>query len=334
MITKRFGLLACLLAAFALISVALISVSPTSAQVYPSRPITMVVPYGAGGPTDAVGRIMGEGMKASLGQPIVIDNIAGASGTIGSGRVARATADGYTFVIGNVATHALNGALFKLQYDLATDFAPVLLVSSDPLVIVARKSLPETNLRDFIAWLRANPDKATQGTTGAGGISTVAGILLQRATGTRFRFVPYRGGLGQAMLDLVAGQIDFMIDAATNSLPQINAGTIKAYAVTSKGRLSIAPDIPTVDEAGLPEFYALNWQALFAPRGTPKEVIAKLNSAGAAALADPDVRRRLADIGQAIFPADQRTPEALAAFQKAEIEKWWPIIKATNIKGE
>jgi tripartite-type tricarboxylate transporter receptor subunit TctC len=329
MITKRFSLFACLAVALALVSVALVSVSPTCAQVYPSRPITMVVPYGAGGPTDAVGRIMAEGMKAALGQPVIIDNIAGASGTIGSGRVARATADGYTFVIGNVATHALNGALFKLQYDLVTDFAPVLLVSSDPLVIVARKSLSEKNLRDFIAWLKANPEKATQGTTGAGGISTVAGILLQRATGARFRFVPYRGGLGQAMLDLVAGQIDFMIDAATNSLPQINAGTIKAYAVASKARLSIAPDIPTVDEAGLPEFYALNWQALFAPRDTPKEVIAKLSSAGATALADPDVRRRLADIGQAIFPADQRTPEALAAFQRAEIEKWWPIIKAS-----
>jgi tripartite-type tricarboxylate transporter receptor subunit TctC len=329
MITKRFGLLACLRVAFAFLGVALVGVSPTSAQVYPSRPITMVVPYGAGGPTDAVGRIMAEGMKAALGQPVIIDNIAGASGTIGSGRVARATADGYTIVIGNVATHALNGALFKLQYDLVTDFAPVLLVSSDPLVIVARKSLSEKNLRDFIAWLKANPEMATQGTTGAGGISTVAGLLLQRATGARFRFVPYRGGLGQAMLDLVAGQIDFMIDAATNSLPQINAGTIKAYAVTSKSRLSIAPDIPTVDEAGLPGFYALNWQALFAPRDTPKEVIAKLNSAGATALADPDVRRRLADIGQAVFPAEQRTPEALAAFQGAEIEKWWPIIKAS-----
>ena len=305
-----------------------------SAQSYPSRPITLVVPFGAGGPADAIGRIVAEGMREPLGQAVVVENVAGASGTIGVGRVAAAPAGGYTSVLGNWATHVLNGAMFPLRYDLVADFEPVALVSSDPLLIVARKSMPANDLREFIAWLKANPDQATQGTTGAGGISTVGGLFFRRATGTQFRFVPYRGGLGPAMQDLVAGQIDFMIDTAANSLPQVRAGTIKAYALTANSRLAAAPDIPTVDEAGLPSFHALNWQAVFLPKGTPKDIVTRLNSAIMTALADATVRRRLADIGQEIFPREQQTPHALAAYQEAEIEKWWPIVKEANIKAE
>jgi tripartite-type tricarboxylate transporter receptor subunit TctC len=304
------------------------------AQSYPTRPVTMVVAFGAGGPSDVIARILAEGMRASLGQPVVIENFAGASGTIGVGRVARAAPDGYTLVLGNWATHVLNGPMFTLQYDLIADFEPVALVSSDPLMIVGKKALPAKDLKEFVAWLKANPDQATQGTTGAGGISTVGGLFFQRETGTRFRFVPYRVGLAAAMQDLVGGQIDFMIDTAANSLPQVRAGTIKAFAVTSKTRLAAAPDIPTVDEAGLPGLYALNWQAAFLPKNAPKEVVAKLNAAIASALADTSVRTRLAGIGQEILPRDQQTPEALAVFQKAEVEKWWPLIKAANIKAE
>jgi tripartite-type tricarboxylate transporter receptor subunit TctC len=303
------------------------------AQSYPTRPITMVVAFGAGGPSDVIARVVAEGMRPSLGQPVVIENVVGASGTIGVGRVARAAPDGYTLVFGNWATHVLNGPMFTLQYDLIKDFTPVALVSNDPLMIVGKKALPANNLKEFVAWLKANPDQATQGTTGAGGISTVGGLFFQRETGARFRFVPYRGGLAAAMQDLVAGQIDFMIDTAANSLPQVRAGTIKAFAVTSKARLATAPDIPTVDEAGLPGLYALNWQAAFLPKNAPKDVVAKLNGAIVTALAEPSVQTRLAGIGQAVFPRDQQTPEALAAFQKAEVEKWWPIIKAANIKA-
>src|SRR3954454_6163637 len=263
------------------------------AQSYPSRPITMVVPFGAGGPADVIGRVVAEAMRAPLGQPVIIENVVGASGTIGVGRVVRALPDGYAFVLGNWATHVLNGPMFTLPYDLVAGFAPVALLSSDPLVIVARRTCPASNLGEFIAWLKANPDKATQGTTGAGGISTVGGVFFQKETGARFRFVPYRIGLAAAMQDLVGGQIDFMIDTAANSLPQVRAGTIKAFAVTSHARMAAAPDILTVDEAGLPGFYALNWQAMFLPKGTPAPIVAKLNSAVAAALADPNVRRRL-----------------------------------------
>ena len=317
--------------AFAL---ALGAIATAWAQSYPSRVITLVVPFGAGGPADTIGRIVAEGMRAPLGQPVIVENVAGASGTIGVGCVAAAPADGYTSVLGNWATHVLNGAMFPLRYDLLADFKPVALVSSDPLLIVARKSMPANDLREFIAWLKANPDQATQGTTGAGGISTVGGLFFRRATGTQFRFVPYRGGLGPAMQDLVAGQIDFMIDTAANSLPQVRAGRIKAYALTADSRLAAAPNIPTVDEAGLPSFHALNWQAVFLPKGTPKDIVTRLNSAIMTALGDATVRRRLADIGQEIFPRKQQTPHALAAYQKAEIEKWWPLIKAANIKAE
>jgi tripartite-type tricarboxylate transporter receptor subunit TctC len=308
--------------------------SMVRAQAYPARPITMVVPYAAGGAIDTTGRILAEAMRGPIGQPVIVENVAGASGSIGVGRVARASPDGYTFVIGNWATHVLNGAMFTLQYDPQKDFEPISLVSNNPLIIVAKNAVPANDLQEFVAWLKANPGQATQGTTGAGGLSTVVGLFFQKETRTRFRFVPYRGGLGPAMQDLVAGQIDFMIDNPANALPQVRAGTIKAYAVTSKSRLAVASDIPTVGEAGLPDLYALNWQATFLPKATPRDIVAKVNAAVVAALADPTVGRRLADLGQEIFPRDQQTPEALAAFQGTEIEKWWPIVKAANIKPD
>ena len=316
------------------LALALGAIATAWAQAYPSRVITLAVPFGVGGPADTIGRIVAEGMREPLGQPVIVENVAGASGTIGVGRVAAAPADGYISVLGNWATHVLNDAMFPLRYDLLADFEPVALISSDPLLIVARKSMPANDLREFIAWLKANPDQATQGTTGAGGISTVGGLFFRRATGTQFRFVPYRGGLGPAMQDLVAGQIDFMIDTAANSLPQVRAGTIKAYALTATTRLAAAPDIPTVDEAGLPGLHALNWQAVFLPKGAPQDIVARLNGAIVSALADATVRRRLAGIGQEIFAREQQTPHALADYQKAEIEKWWPIVKEANIKAE
>jgi tripartite-type tricarboxylate transporter receptor subunit TctC len=312
---------------------ALGAAATAQAQTYPARPITMIVPYASGGPTDVIGRIVAERMRTSLGQPIIIDNVSGASGSIGTGRLAHAASDGYTFGVGSWPTHVVNGAVYSLQYDLINDFEPIALITEGPLLIVAKKALPAKDLKELIGWLKANPDKASQGTVGAGSSGHVAGIFFQKQTGTRFQFVPYRG-LGPAMQDLLSGQIDIMIDNPASSLPQIRAGTINAFAVTAKTRVAADPNIPTVDEAGLPGLYVSVWYALFAPKGTPKNIITKLNAAAMDALADSTVRRRLADLAQEIPPYDQQTPQALGAYQKAEIDKWWPIIKAANIKGE
>ena len=309
----------------------LAGIAGAHAQTYPSRPITLIVPFPAGGSTDAVGRILVERMRTSLGQPIVIENVGGAGGSIGVGRVARAAPDGYTLDIGQWDTHVANGATYPLTYDLMKDFEPIALISSNPFLVLARKTMPADDLKGLIAWLKANPDKATQAIPTAG--SHVAGILFQKQTDTRFAFVPYRGG-APAMQDLVAGQIDMMIIQAAVALPQVRGGAIKAYAVTARSRFAAAPGVPTVDEAGLPGLYISGWFALFAPKGTPKPVIDKLNAAVVDALGNANVRARLADLGQEIPPPEQQTPEALAAFHKAEVEKWWPIIKAANIKGE
>jgi tripartite-type tricarboxylate transporter receptor subunit TctC len=303
------------------------------AEVYPSRPITVVVPFSAGGAFDTVGRIMAERMKESLGKPVIIENVGGAAGSIGVGRVARATPDGYTLSFGIWSTHVVNGAIYALPYDVLKDFEPISLVASAPQVIVSRNAIPAKTLRELIAWLKANPDKATLATVGSGSPPHVAGILFQKLTDTRFRFVPYRGG-APALQDLLAGQVDLSILQPAVVLPHVRAGTIRAYAVTATTRLDSAPDIPTADEAGVPSLHVDTWSGLWAPKGTPKTVIARLDAAVVGALADPEIRRRLAEIGQEIPPREQQTPEALAALQAAEIDKWWPIIKAANIKGE
>jgi tripartite-type tricarboxylate transporter receptor subunit TctC len=318
--------------AIAFVATAIASIEPAKAQpAYPSRPVTMVVPFPAGGAGDMVARTMAERMRAPLGQPVIIENVTGASGSLGTGRVARSAPDGYTLGYGGTPTHVINGAVLALRYDVAKDFQPISLMSNAPLLIVTKKAMPANDLRGLIAWLKANPDKGTMATAGLAATSHLAGILFQRETGTRLNLVPYRGS---AMPDLVAGQIDMMIDPTINTLPQVRSGHIKAYAVTAKGRLTAAPEIATVDEAGLPGFHVSNWTALFAPQGTPNAVIAKVNAAVVDALADPAVRSRLAGVGLEIFPREQQMPEALAAFHKAEMERWWPIIKASGIKAD
>jgi tripartite-type tricarboxylate transporter receptor subunit TctC len=328
MISKRTMLLALAAAA-----IGFCAARPLAAQTYPIRPVTLVVPFPAGGPMDVVGRVLAERMRETLGQPVVIENIGGASGSIGVGRVARAPGDGYTIVIGNWATFVVNGAIYPLQYDLIKDFEPVGLITTQPYLVVARKTLPADDLKGLIGWLKANPDRASQGTSGAGTPAHVAGVFFQKETGTRFAFVPYRG-LGPAMQDLVAGQIDLIFDSPVGSLPQIRAGTVKAYAVMAKKRAAAAPEIPTVDEAGLPGVYMSSWYGVWASKGTPPDIVGKLNSAVNAALADAKTRDRIADLGQEIAPPELQNPQALGAFQQAEIAKWWPILKEMGIKGE
>jgi len=303
------------------------------AQTYPSRPITIVVGYAAGGATDVIARTMAEPMRRSLGQPVIVENVTGASGSIAIGRVARATPDGYTLSLGNDASHVMAGATYALQYDLLKDLEPVALLSTGPYVLTARKAMPANDLKGLIAWLKANPDKATLGHGGTGGTGHIAGFFFQRQTGTRFQFVPYRGA-APAIQDLVAGQIDMASTDAISAIAQVRAGTIKAYGVTTKTRVPSAPDIPTLDEAGLPGFEISQWHGLWLPKGTPKNITTKLNAAVIEALADPMVRARLADLAQEPPPHAQQTPEALSALQKAEIEKWWPIIKTAGIKAE
>ncbi|HEY0223207.1 MAG TPA: tripartite tricarboxylate transporter substrate-binding protein [Pseudolabrys sp.] len=317
----------------ALCAASLLGAGKARAEVYPSRPIIMIAPLGVGGSTDVVARIVAQGMGQVLGQNIAVENVTGAGGTIGEARVARATPDGYTIGIGQWGTNVANGAIYPLTYDLMKDFEPVGLVATQPFLIVARKSMPANNLKELIEWLRANAGKANEGNSGVGSPSHVAGLLFQKAIGVNFTMVPYRGA-GESTTALVSEQIDVLLNVPGISMGQIKAGAMKAYAVTAPTRATMAPDIPTTDEAGLPGFYFSFWHALWAPKGTPKDIVAKLNDALVKALADPATEKRLIDIGQEIFPPAQQTPEALRTFQQSEIDKWWPIIKAANIKAE
>ena len=297
-------------------------------QTYPSRPITIVVPFAAGGSTDIVARIMAERMRPLLGQPLIIENVGGAGGSIAVGRVARAAPDGYTIDIGQWDTHVGNGVVYPLNYDLQKDFEPIGLLSINPVLILGKKDLPAHDLTGLVTWLKANPGKATLANQTAS--AQIAGILLQQQTGTSLQLIPYRGG-GPAMQDLVAGHIDLLIIQAAAALAQVRSGTVKVFANLSSRRSGVLPDIPTPDEAGVNGLSVAGWFGLFAPRNTPREVVARLNAAMVRVLAEPAVHARFAELGLDVAPPEQQTPEGLASFHKAEIEKWWPIIKAAGI---
>jgi tripartite-type tricarboxylate transporter receptor subunit TctC len=304
-----------------------------AAQTYPSRPITIMVGYAAGGPTDAIARILAQAMKPLLGPQIIIENVTGANGSIAVGRVVRARPDGYTLSLGDLGTHVVNQATYPLSYDLRTDLQPIALLADASPLVVTRNGMPGGNLKELIDWLLANPNKATAGTAGVAGANHLAGLLFQQVTGTRFQFIPYRGS-APAVQDVLAGQIDMTFGFPPETLPHIQAGRLKGHAIMAKSRLAAAPGIPTVDEAGAAGAYFSAWLSLWAPKGTPRDIIAKLNAAVVGAMSDPAVRQRFTDLGEEFFSREQQTPEALGALQKADIEKWWPIVKAANIKGE
>jgi tripartite-type tricarboxylate transporter receptor subunit TctC len=301
------------------------------ADPFPAHPITIVVPFSAGGPSDAMARVLAERMKATLGEAILVENTTGAGGSIGVGRVVHSPADGYTIGFGHLGTHVANGAIYKLGYDLVGDLEPVVLLPSNTMIIVSKNAVPAKSLNELLAWLKSRPQPATAGTAGAGSGSHIAGLAFEAASGVKLQFVPYRG-TAPAMNDLVAGQIDLIVDQLSNSINQVRAGTIRAYAITNDKRIEQAPDIPTTDEAGLPGLHMTLWSGLWLPKGTPKEIVAKLNAAAVDALSDPAARRQLENLGLQMPPADKLTPEALGAWQQAEIARWWPIIKAANVK--
>ena len=303
------------------------------AQGYPAHALSLVVPFSAGGPTDTIARIVAERMSRALGQTVVVENATGAGGSIGVGKVARSAPDGYTLGIGHIGTHVINGAIYQLPYDLLKDFEPVAMIATNPQIVVSKNALPAKNLKELLAWVKANPQKVSFGTGGAGTPSHISGVQLQKVTGTEIQIIHYRGA-APAMQDILAGHIDITFDQAANSLPQIRGGKIRAYAVTAKTRLEAQPDIPTVDEAGLPGFYMAVWHGIWVPAGTSKAAVTKLNDVIVETLADASVRKRLGDLGQEIPPREQQTPAALGAHHKAEIEKWWPVIKAAGIKAD
>jgi tripartite-type tricarboxylate transporter receptor subunit TctC len=303
------------------------------ADNFPSHPITIMVPFAAGGPSDAMARILGDRMKTVLGQPLVIENVTGAGGSIGVGRVVRSPADGYTIGFGHLGTHVANGAVYKLGYDLVADLEPIVMLPSNPMIVVSKNDVPAKTLNELLAWLKSRPEPVTAGTAGLGSGSHIAGLYFENATGIKLQFVPYRG-TAPAMNDLVAGQIDVIIDQTSNSINQVRAGNIRAYAVTDDKRVASAPDIPTTDEAGLPGFHMTLWSGLWAPKGTPKEIVAKLNAAAIEALNDPAVQKQFENLGLQMPPENQLTPQALGDWQKAEIAKWWPMIKAAHVAVE
>jgi len=309
------------------------SAGVAAAQNYPARAITMIVPFPAGGATDTLARFLAERMREILGQPVIIENIAGAAGSIGVGRAVRSPADGYTLSIGTSTTHMLTGGLYALQFDLLRDLEPIIQIGSEPLLFVGRKSLPADDLKGLIAYLKANPDKASVGIAGVGATGHLTGISFQKETGTRFNSCHIAAN-APAMQDLLAEQIDFMIEPSSNFKSLVGAASVKPYAITGRARLASSPDIPTADEAGLPGFFASLWYGLWVPKDTPKDIIARLNAAMVQVLADPSVKERFAELGIEITPLAQQSPEALRAFQKAETERWWPIIKAANLKAE
>jgi len=319
------------LAALLLLQTATV-VCTANAETYPARTVTMIVPYPAGGPSDTLARVITERMKTALGQSIIIENVTGAGGSIGTGRVARAAPDGYTLSLGHVQTHVINAATQNLSYDVVKDFEPVGLIADTPQWLIGRKTLPPGDVKGLIAWLKQT-DKATSGAVGVGGPTDLAAAYFQKATGTKFQLVPYRGG-APLIQDLLSGQIDFTFGQAANYLGHARSGQLKPFAVLSAKRWWAAPDVPTMDEAGVPGLHASFWHGLWVPKGTPKEIVAKLNAALSETLRDEAVKKRMADIGQEIWPVAQRTPEALAAQQKTEIERWWPIIKAAGIKTQ
>jgi tripartite-type tricarboxylate transporter receptor subunit TctC len=303
------------------------------AQRYPSHPISMIVPFAAGAPVDTVGRLIADRMAVSLGQPIILENVSGAAGGIAVARAARAAPDGYTLSLGNISSHVLNGAVSPQPFDALKDFEPVALLASNPQLIISKNGLPANDLKGLIAWLKAHPDKAAAGTGGNGGVSHVAGLFFQQQTGTRFQFVSYRG-TNLAQQDLIGGQIDLLFDQAVSALANVRAGKLRAYAVTAENRVASAPEIPTTDEAGLPDFHMSVWNAIWVPKGTPKEIVTMLNATIKEALAAAPVRKHLDELGLSVPPLEQQTPEALGAFHRAEVAKWWPIVKAANVKVE
>ena len=310
-----------------------VAVRPVRAQSFPARPVTIVVPFPAGGPADTIARLLAERMRGALGHPLIVENVAGAGGSLGVGRVARAAPDGYTLSIGQLNSHVFAGAAYTLRFDLLKDLEPVALLTTNPQMLVGKKDLQPKSMSELIAWLRANPDQATYATPGIGSPSHVWGVHFQNSTGTRFQFVPYRGA-APAMQGVLSGHLDLACLQASDLLPQVRAGNLIAYAVLSDTPWARAVDIPTVGAAGVPGLPMPFWHGLWAPANTPNDIIVKVNAAVAEALSDPIVRQRLADIGQEIFPREHQTPEALAKMQKADIEKWWPVIKAANIRGE
>jgi tripartite-type tricarboxylate transporter receptor subunit TctC len=322
--TKKTLLIAATLSALAGVPIA-------HAETFPSKPVTIIVALPAGGAVDALARVLAEPMRAALGQPVIVENMGGAGGTLSIGRVVRSPADGYTLGLGTLGQYVISGAVYTLNYDMIADLTPVALLPSVPYWFAVRKSVPANNLKEFIAWLKANKASAT--TTGTASIARFCGMALQKATGTNFQFVPYRGG-APALQDLVAGNIDIDCDLAANSLSQWKNGNIKVLAVMSKKRWFAAPAVPTIDEAGVPGIYFSTWQGLWAPKGTPADIVAKLNAAVQTAMSDPATQTRIAQLGMELPPSDERTPQAFAAFHKAEVEKWYPIVRAAGVKAQ